>query len=141
MSKTALRLIRILLQCRLSRWLCLANQAISRSLYDTQPSCLGGLSNEFIHSPRIDNQMTWYGSIHDQRSIQLALILVSSNSFSSIEGLIRAVESEDSPNAIVSETNIRCVMLFDDEEVRTPTAKLLQADLAQRAYKSWDQTD
>ncbi|KAI9632008.1 aminopeptidase [Dioszegia hungarica] len=67
-------------------------QDFELSLYDTQPSCVGGLSNEFIFSPRIDNLMTC---------------------FASIEGLIGAVNSPDADK----ETNIRCVILFDNEEV------------------------
>ncbi|WVQ82981.1 hypothetical protein IAT38_005119 [Cryptococcus sp. DSM 104549] len=67
-------------------------QDFELSLFDTQPSSVGGLSNEFVFSPRIDNLMT---------------------SFSTIEALCEAV---DAPNA-AAETNIRCVILFDNEEV------------------------
>ncbi|KAK4689537.1 aspartyl aminopeptidase, partial [Tremellales sp. Uapishka_1] len=65
-------------------------QDFELSLYDTQPSAVGGLSNEFIFSPRIDNLMT---------------------SFSSIEGLCAAVDAE------VDDSHVRCVILFDNEEV------------------------
>ncbi|ORY28484.1 aminopeptidase [Naematelia encephala] len=72
-------------------------QDFELSLYDTQPSCVGGLMNEFVFSPRIDNLMT---------------------SFCSIEGLCQAVEAESGPGARDNaETNIRCVILFDNEEV------------------------
>ncbi|WRT67766.1 uncharacterized protein IL334_004739 [Kwoniella shivajii] len=65
-------------------------QDFELSLFDTQPSTVGGLSNEFVFSPRCDNLMT---------------------SFCSIEGLCEAVDSSSSDN------NIRCVILFDNEEV------------------------
>ncbi|OCF72927.1 aspartyl aminopeptidase [Kwoniella mangroviensis CBS 8886] len=64
-------------------------QDFELSLYDTQPSTVGGLSNEFVFSPRCDNLMT---------------------SFCSIEGLCEAAGSS-------SDNTIRCVILFDNEEV------------------------
>ncbi|WWC88570.1 uncharacterized protein L201_003482 [Kwoniella dendrophila CBS 6074] len=64
-------------------------QDFELSLYDTQPSTVGGLSNEFVFSPRCDNLMT---------------------SFCSIEGLCEVAED-------TNEDTIRCVILFDNEEV------------------------
>lgn len=63
-------------------------------LYDTQPSVVGGLSNEFIFSPRLDNLGT---------------------SYASIEGLVEAVKAEGKADS--QEPNVRCVILFDNEEV------------------------
>lgn len=50
-------------------------------LFDTQKSCFGGINEEFIFSPRLDNQVTCYcatealiastGSLESQRGIQL----------------------------------------------------------------------
>ncbi|WWC70772.1 uncharacterized protein I206_104723 [Kwoniella pini CBS 10737] len=65
-------------------------QDFELSLYDTQPSTVGGLSNEFVFSPRCDNLMT---------------------SFCTIEGLIEAADNGG------NEDTIRCVILFDNEEV------------------------
>ncbi|KAK1925566.1 aminopeptidase [Papiliotrema laurentii] len=62
------------------------------SLFDVQPSTVGGLSNEFVFSPRIDNLMTC---------------------FASIEGLCEASEKD----RVAEENNIHCVILFDNEEV------------------------
>lgn len=61
-------------------------------LYDTQKSCLGGLHDEFIFSPRLDNQeMT----------------------FCSVMGLIQSV----SGSSLDSDPSIRMIACFDHEEV------------------------
>ncbi|KAL1412914.1 hypothetical protein Q8F55_000663 [Vanrija albida] len=66
------------------------------SLFDTQPSAVGGLNNEFIFSPRLDNLYT---------------------SYAAIEGLAEAVEAEAASGKDSDEPNVRCVILFDNEEV------------------------
>lgn len=66
-------------------------------LYDAQPASLGGLSDEFIHASRIDN---------------LGM------SFMALEGLI----SEQAQSTLDSDTQIRVVALFDNEEVGSVSA-------------------
>jgi len=61
-------------------------------LYDTQPSVLGGLNNEFIFSPRMDN-------------------LVSS--FAAVEALSESASSSRFP----FEGNVNCIALFNHEEI------------------------
>ncbi|CAK9784321.1 aspartyl aminopeptidase [Cutaneotrichosporon oleaginosum] len=65
-------------------------------LYDTQPSTVGGLNNEFIFSPRLDNLTT---------------------SWCAIEGLCQAVEAEAASGQPSKETNVRCALIYDNEEV------------------------
>ncbi|KAI5123402.1 hypothetical protein M0805_006108 [Coniferiporia weirii] len=62
-------------------------------LYDTQPSTLGGINNEFIFSPRMDN-------------------LVSS--FCAIEAMTQSVSSGAFPTL---EGNVNAIALFNHEEV------------------------
>jgi len=61
-------------------------------LYDTQPSVLGGLDNEFIFSPRMDNLFS---------------------SFAAVEALSDSVSS----NYFPSEGNVNCIALFNHEEI------------------------
>jgi len=61
------------------------------SLYDTQPACLGGLSNEFIFSARLDNLMS---------------------SFCAVEAICESVSS-----AVPLEGNANCIALFNHEEI------------------------
>jgi len=61
-------------------------------LYDTQPSVLGGLNNEFIFSPRMDN-------------------LVSS--YAAVEALSESAASRLFP----FEGNVNCIALFNHEEI------------------------
>lgn len=68
-------------------------------LYDVQPSCLGGLNNEFIFSARLDDLMM---------------------SFCAVEGLI---ESVSSPTALSTDPTIRLIGLFDHEEIGSLTAQ------------------
>lgn len=67
-------------------------------LYDTQKSCLGGLNDEFIFSPRLDNLGMTYCSVM---------------------GLIESVADDKS---LDSETSIRLIACFDHEEIGSLTA-------------------
>lgn len=67
-----------------------AIQNFDLSLYDTQPSVLGGIKNEFIFGPRLDN-------------------LVSS--FCAVEALAESVSIQS------FEGNVNCIALFDHEEI------------------------
>lgn len=60
---------------------------------DTQPSCLGGGSNEFIYSGRLDNLASCYCAL---RSL---------------------VDSSRVPEKLLNEKAIRMVAMFDNEEV------------------------
>ncbi|KAF8505581.1 aspartyl aminopeptidase [Russula emetica] len=61
-------------------------------LYDTQPSVLGGLNNEFIFSPRMDNLLS---------------------SFAAVEALSDSASS----NYFPFEGNVNCIALFNHEEI------------------------
>jgi len=65
---------------------------------DTQPPAIGGVYEEFIFSPRLDNlEMT----------------------FCSLEALVHATSKAD---MLANEENAWCVMLFDNEEIGSATA-------------------
>ncbi|EAU84696.1 aspartyl aminopeptidase [Coprinopsis cinerea okayama7 len=63
------------------------------SLYDTQPSVLGGLNNEFIFSPRLDNLLS---------------------SFCAVEALAESVTAD---YFATLEGNVNCIALFNHEEI------------------------
>ncbi|KAG7887162.1 hypothetical protein KL925_004791 [Ogataea polymorpha] len=65
-------------------------------LYDTQQSTIGGLSNEFIFSPRLDNQVTCYCAT---------------------QGLINSVQTLD------RQEGIQMISLFDHEEIGSLSAQ------------------
>jgi aspartyl aminopeptidase len=66
-------------------------------LYDTQDAVVGGLLDEFIFAPRLDNLMM---------------------SYTSVMGLIRSLEGDTNTN----DKTINMVALFDDEEVGSSSA-------------------
>ncbi|KAL4755487.1 hypothetical protein BDW72DRAFT_163902 [Aspergillus terricola var. indicus] len=68
-------------------------------LFDTQKSCLGGLMEEFIFSPRLDNL---------------------NSSFCATAALIESVADE---SALDDESTIRLIALFDHEEIGSRTAQ------------------
>ena len=74
-------------------------------LYDTQKSCIGGLNNELIFSPRLDNLEMSYCST-------MALI-----------------ESVSSPESLKEESAIRLIALFDNEEIGSKTAQGADSNL------------
>lgn len=74
-------------------------------LYDTQKSAIGGLNNELIFSPRLDNLMMTYCSV---------------------EGLIKSLSSS---SALDSDATIRLVACFDHEEIGSQTAQGADSNL------------
>ncbi|KAI8880498.1 aspartyl aminopeptidase-like protein [Backusella circina FSU 941] len=80
-------------------------------LYDTQPSTLGGVYDEFIYSARLDN---------------LGM------SYCSLRGLIQSLEDETS---LQNDPNIRMVALFDNEEVGSTTAHGADSNLLPSALQ------
>ncbi|KAH0840038.1 peptidase M18 [Lanmaoa asiatica] len=74
-------------------------------LYDTQPSVLGGISNEFIFSPRLDNLFS---------------------SFCAVEAM--AGHAED-PSFLDLEGNVNCIVLFNHEEIGSVSTTGAQSSL------------
>jgi aspartyl aminopeptidase len=74
-------------------------------LYDTQKSCIGGLSDEFVFSPRLDNLGMTYCSI---------MGLISSTSSSS---------------ALDGDSTIRMAVCFDHEEIGSQSAQGAHSNL------------
>lgn len=74
-------------------------------LYDTQKSVIGGLNNELIFSPRLDNLMM---------------------SYCSVEGLIKSLASS---SALDGDSTIRVIALFDHEEIGSQTAQGADSNL------------
>ncbi len=68
--------------------ICSCTHVSRRHLYDTQPSCLGGINNEFIFSPRMDNLFS---------------------SYCAVEALAETPINGDG--------NVNCIALFNHEEV------------------------
>lgn len=68
-------------------------------LYDTQKACVGGLNEELMFSPRLDN-------------LEM--------SYCSAMGLINSLHS---PSSLDEETTIRLISLFDHEEIGSETAQ------------------
>jgi aspartyl aminopeptidase len=74
-------------------------------LYDTQKSVIGGLNNELIFSPRLDNLMMTYCSV---------------------EGLTKSVSSS---SALDNSSTIRLIACFDHEEIGSQTAQGADSNL------------
>jgi aspartyl aminopeptidase len=74
-------------------------------LYDTQPSCMGGINNELIFSARLDNlEMTYCSAM----------------------GLIESLQES---SALEDESSIRLIACFDHEEIGSLTAQGAHSNL------------
>jgi aspartyl aminopeptidase len=68
-------------------------------LYDTQPSCIGGLNDEFVFSARLDNLGMTYCAV---------------------EGLIQSLAA---PSGLGTDSTIRLIACFDHEEIGSTSAQ------------------
>jgi aspartyl aminopeptidase len=68
-------------------------------LYDTQPSCIGGLNDEFVFSARLDNL---------------------SMTYCAVEGLIQSLAA---PSGLGTDGTIRLIACFDHEEIGSKSAQ------------------
>ncbi|GAW07672.1 aspartyl aminopeptidase [Lentinula edodes] len=75
----------------------------TEQLYDNQPSQLGGIANEFVFSPRMDNQFS---------------------SFCAVDALIGSLSS----NSLL-EGNVNCIALFNHEEVGSVSSTGAESNL------------
>ena len=74
-------------------------------LYDTQPSCIGGLNDEFVFSARLDNLGMTYCAV---------------------EGLIQSLAS---PSALKDDSTIRLIACFDHEEIGSTSAQGAESNI------------
>ncbi|KAK0763028.1 hypothetical protein N5P37_004011 [Trichoderma harzianum] len=74
-------------------------------LYDTQKSVIGGINDEFVFSPRLDNLGMTYCSV---------------------EGLISSVSA---PDALDADSTIRLTVCFDHEEIGSQSAQGAHSNL------------